>query len=124
MKERKDEQDCFVVVRRNVIVKLNFDDILFFESQGRKIHVHTADDEQCFNGSLRGLLPALDDRFYLCHGSFIVNVTKIVRFEGAELFLEGGKSIPVSQRKKGATIRHFLDFCEQHFPCNSNGSIV
>lgn len=124
MKSKVGDEGFLVIVRRNVIEKLCFDDILFFESQGRKIHVHTGEDMVCFNGSLKKIKEMLDGRFCPCHGSFIVNLAKIAKLEGAAILLEGGKIIPVSQRKRSETARQFMAYFNKHFPCNPRGNIV
>ena len=117
-------RDFIMIIRRNVIEKLCFDDILFFESQGRKVCVHTREKEVDFYGSMKETQKDLDERFYSCHGSFIVNLEKVIRFEESEVMLEGGETVPVSQRKRGETAKRFIAYFDEHFPCNSRNSIV
>lgn len=124
MSSKSAGRDFIFVSNRDVIEKVSFDDILFFESQGRKVLVHTKDRLITFYGSIRKTQEKLDERFHSCHGSFVVNMTKIVRFQDWEIVLENETRIPVSQRRKGETIRRYLAYFDQHFPCNPGGNIV
>ena len=44
------EKSHFVIITRKGIEKIRLDDILYFESEGRKIHVHTNEGKISFNG--------------------------------------------------------------------------
>lgn len=124
MQGKDRDRDFIMIIRRDVIEKLCFDDILFFESQGRKVYVHTQEKVVGFNGSMKDTQKDLDGRFYSCHGSFVVNLAKVIRFQESGVILEGGETVPVSQRKRGETAKRFVAYFDEHFPCNSKDNIV
>lgn len=115
---------CFVVVTRDTIEKLQFDEILYFESEGRKVHIHTKGNIISFNGSIGKIRNKLDGRFINCHGSYQVNLNKIKRFNGSSIEIEGGHVLPVSQRKIAETRQGILKYLKKHFPCNLEDDIV
>jgi two-component system, LytTR family, response regulator len=48
-------------------------------------------------------------RFIRCHHSYLVNSRRIVRFDktdGGSLYMEGGKNVPISQRKKDQVMEY------------------
>ena len=72
-------------------------DIIYFENEKRKIHIHTVDRKISFYGKFEGLLDSLSRDFYRCHNSYIVNMAKVCELSGKKLLCENGKSIPVSK---------------------------
>lgn len=114
----------FVVVTRGTIEKVQFDDILYFESEGRKIHIHTRKGTISFNGSIEKIRDKLDGRFLSCHGSYEVNISKVKKFDGTSIEIEGGHVLPVSKRKISKTRRGILEHLKKHFPCNLEDDIV
>lgn len=118
------EKSHFAIFTRKGIEKINFDDILYFESEGRKIHVHTIERKISFNGSIENLRKKLDSRFISCHCSYEVNLTKVKRFAGGCIEVEGGAILPVSQRRFSETKRSYYTYLIKHFPCNLEDDIV
>lgn len=89
----------YVLDRKEAHIRLNYNDILYFEKFIHRIKVVTQRDSHEFYGSLRTLKEELDmDVFVQCHQSFIVNMTKVDGYKGQEITLNGGKlSLPVSK---------------------------
>ncbi|HZK01925.1 MAG TPA: LytTR family DNA-binding domain-containing protein [Anaerovoracaceae bacterium] len=114
----------FAVITKSGIEKVKCDDILYFESEGRKIHIHTKGRKISFNGSIEHIREKLDKRFCDCHGSYIVNLTKVVRLYGSNLEIEGGNMLPVSQRRSAKTRHSYKTYLTKHFPCNLEDDIV
>lgn len=88
---------CLVVKNKQGIYKIELSDIIYFENEKRKIHIHTVDRKISFYGKFEGLLDSLNRDFYRCHNSYIVNMAKVYELSGKKLLCENGKSIPVSK---------------------------
>ena len=88
---------CLVVKNKQGIYKIELSDIIYFENEKRKIHIHTVDRKISFYGKFEGLLDSLSRDFYRCHNSYIVNMAKVSELSGKKLLCENGKSIPVSK---------------------------
>ena len=74
------------------------EEILYLENNHREISVVlTAGRREKGTGKLGDLLEELGEEFYQCHQSYIVNMNKIWRLTGKEVFLHNGESIPVSR---------------------------
>ena len=88
---------CLVVKNKQGIYKIELSDIIYFENEKRKIHIHPVDRKISFYGKFEGLLDSLSRDFYRCHNSYIVNMAKVSELSGKKLLCENGKSIPVSK---------------------------
>ncbi len=104
------------MTEKNFYVKINdyvkavpYKDILYFEASDkcRKMILHGINIEMEFVGQLKELLLKLDDRFFRCHKSFIVNKDNIecVISEKRLLLLRGGATCPVSVRMGKALLK-------------------
>jgi DNA-binding LytR/AlgR family response regulator len=89
----------YVVDKKEQNLKLNYNEILYFEKYLHRIRVVTQKDSHEFYGSLRTLKDQLDmDIFVQCHQSYIVNMNKVDGYKGQEIILSGGKlTLPVSK---------------------------
>lgn len=84
------------------VKEVSYDEILFFEvaESYHKVLLHTKSSVIEFNGKLKQIEESLDNQFYRCHRSYLVNVDKIVekRPEEGIIIMEGGESCPISVR--------------------------
>ncbi|MBQ2758422.1 MAG: response regulator transcription factor [Clostridia bacterium] len=91
-------------------VSIPLREILYFESDRRKISIVCPNDrEYTFYGKLDNIenqLKKLD--FVRCHQSFLVNTKKILSLRGTELALVNETVIPVSKRRAKETSEAFL----------------
>ena len=88
---------CLVVKNKQGIYKIELSDIIYFENEKRKIHIHTVDRKISFYGKFEELLDSLSRDFYRCYNSYIVNMAKVCELSGKKFLCENGKSIPVSK---------------------------
>lgn len=114
----------FAVITRGGTEKIELDDILYFESEGRKVHVHTKERKISFNGSMQKVREMLDGRFCCCHGSYEVNLTKVIRLADYMVEVEGGRRLPVSQRRHAEIKGRYQAYLRENFPCNLGDDIV
>jgi DNA-binding LytR/AlgR family response regulator len=87
---------AFILLRADKrIHKVNFDDILFFESAGDYIKVHLRDKKLIIHETFLNLLTQLPgDRFIRVHKSFIVSLAGIRLIEGNQVDV-AGQTIPI-----------------------------
>lgn len=83
--------------------KISLQEVLYFESHGRKIHIHTLnrkhDDE--FYGSMEGLYSKVKcNQFLFIHQSIIVNYRYISKFRYEFVELVDGVELPISQSRR------------------------
>ncbi len=107
--------DGFVVVNKKGAQKLSFNEILFFEKEKRKIHVHTTKDVITFYGKFDDMEPQLDDRFIRCHNSYIVNISKVKKMGNRKFYFDTEKVAPISKSYYSDVRDVFLDYLERNF---------
>ncbi|MFT4760014.1 MAG: DNA-binding LytR/AlgR family response regulator [Paraglaciecola sp.] len=90
-------------------IRLDFDDILFFENAGDYVRIKTATGSHIIHGTLSGIAEKLEDpRFLKVHRSFIINLQKIKDIEDGSLVIEK-TVIPISRAHK-TTLMSRLNF--------------
>jgi len=77
---------------------ISLEDIVFCEIIDRKVYLHLASSEVVdFYERIENLETKLDDRFFRCHRSFLINLKYLKSYKNGTAYLEGGKEIPVSR---------------------------
>ena len=99
----------FTVKNRDDIWNVNFDDILYFESNQRIITVHTKKQIIKFYAKLSEVLAELpQDQFVRCHQSFAVNMSEVKAINKVDhlLKLSNGEIIEISKSLYSKFIAH------------------
>ncbi|WP_142415613.1 LytR/AlgR family response regulator transcription factor [Hathewaya massiliensis] len=96
------EDKFFTVNCDDTVLNIRFCDILFFETaeQVHKVRIHQENRQVEFYGTLKDIEEGLDDRFYRCHRSFIVNKDKINSIDKKEriIYMVNGEQCFASTR--------------------------
>lgn len=83
-------------------ISIDFDNILFFETTEtlHRIKIHCKNRKLVFYGTMKEVIAKLDNRFYRCHRSFIVNKDYIKEIDKKKMIitLKNEQSILVSSR--------------------------
>lgn len=105
-----------VLARGGLISRIDLDEVLYLESEGRTLNVHTLHGLQSFPRQLESVKPLLDNRFVQCHKSYIANMDYVISLDSASgvLTLRDGCSVPVSARKVKETRDVFSNFIAQY----------
>ena len=79
--------------------------ILSFSSDRRQVTCVTADRSYTFYGKLDDVAAQLGPDFVRVHQRYLVRAAAVERLEGAEVYLAGGASLPVSRScRQGALL--------------------
>lgn len=77
---------------------ISLDDIVFCEIIDRKIYLHLVLSEVVdYYDRIEKLETKLDDRFFRCHRSYLINLKYLKSYKNKTAYMEGGKQIPVSR---------------------------
>lgn len=76
---------------------LPFDVILYIEAQKQFVAIHTEEQVYRMKRTLGDLEEELDERFFRCQRSFLVNLYHVVRVKGGSAVLKNGEEIPISR---------------------------
>lgn len=79
--------------------RIAVNEILYFESQGRRIRMLTLENEVFFYEKLTHVSECVKEhQFVLIHHSILVNYNKISRFVHDQVIMENGDVLPISQK--------------------------
>ncbi|RDU24463.1 LytR/AlgR family response regulator transcription factor [Anaerosacchariphilus polymeriproducens] len=91
----------FIYKKAGESCRVPINDILYFESENRKIHIHTIDGIKDFYGKLPEVYEKLDKmQFIYIHKSYLVNDHQIVKLEYEQVTLSNGEVLRISQSKR------------------------
>lgn len=90
-------------------------EILYLESLGHTVNIHTAEEQITVYERLNNILQQLPDGFIQCHKSFVVNMRQIRRFQPPDVLLKNGVKIPVSRKRYAETKAAYFKFMGQTF---------
>lgn len=96
------------------LLQVDIQDISYIESEGRKVHPHTAhknSSSQCFYGTLdqleKQLWPA---GFMRIHKSYLVNIAYVDSLRYNQVHMKDGLVLPVSERRYASLHKQYLDW--------------
>ncbi len=105
------ESKSFVLINdKSGLKRIVYENILFVESDKRKIYVHSFSGRVETNSKLSEFVEKLDNRFIRCHQSFLVNMDYIREMKNNTIFMNSGAVIPVSRKYNAIVKEQFLDY--------------
>lgn len=99
---------------RKETARVDTHDILYIETELRIVIVYTISREYRFYGKLDDVQKYLNDNFYRCHKSCIINLENILRMEDGVFFFSGGVTLRVGQNNYRHARNRYIQFLEQH----------
>ncbi len=98
---KKDFQEQFLIAKRKAqSYKINFKEILYIESQLRKIRIHTAYEIiECYYKFSDVESKVEEYGFFRCHKSYIVNLRYVSKYTGNSITLKNSETIYLSKYK-------------------------
>ena len=85
-------------------------DILYCEVFNHQVRIHTVHGTYDYFGTLDMLETKLDERFFRCHRSFVVNMSCVAGQEKGVAILTNGERILISRRKQTDFMQRLLSF--------------
>lgn len=85
-------------------------DILYCEVFNHQVRIHTVHGTHEYSGTLDMLETKLDERFFRCHRSFVVNMGYVDGQEKGVAILTNGERIFISRRKQTDFMQRLLSF--------------
>lgn len=103
--------------KKKVLYQVPYREIIYFQSLGRKIEIHTIGGKNEFYGKLSDVLErGLPEQFVQIHQSYIVNKNFIVELCNDRVYLEGEKGyISISKTFRQAATGHLKEFLMSDF---------
>ena len=91
-------KDCLLVQKGYDGRIIRKDEIVFCEIIDRKIYLNLASDEVIdYYERIENLETKLDDHFFRCHRSYLINLQHLKGYKNGTAYMDNGKEVPVSR---------------------------
>lgn len=104
------DSESITVTKGSSIQVIPFRDILYCEAVNHKIYLCTANGKVEYYSQLDALQKQLDERFFRCHRSYLVNLRCVAGKEGDVVLMANGDRVLVSRRKQQQFSQQLLSF--------------
>ena len=108
-KEQESTPEPYLFVKTDKLLKkVTIQDILFIESMGNYVLIHTASSKEITYSPLKSLLEFLPDNLFIqVHRSYIVQTSKVQAIEGNMLII-GTHKIPIARNLRDEVLNALL----------------
>ena len=94
-------EETFKYKKERETIRVKYKDILYLESDGRKIVITTTDRQDSFHGVMKEIEDGLKDAGFIClHRGCIVNYRHIKSFGYKEVTMSDGKTLTISKDRR------------------------
>ena len=108
-KKQQVNGQLFVKTRyRNVTLEQK--DILYIESRGKKVEIHTKTDIVDAYAGIGDLEKQLQGNFYRCHRGYLVNLAYITEYSNDSITLNNGESIILAKEKYAEFVKIYMRY--------------
>ncbi|HIQ74226.1 MAG TPA: response regulator transcription factor [Candidatus Cottocaccamicrobium excrementipullorum] len=98
---------------KNAVISVLYEDIIYLESMGHTIVIHTEGRDYQSYDRLERVLAALPEHFLHCHKSYVVNMNYIRTMDKKKLILVNGKEIPISRARVNESRQRYKLYTEE-----------
>ena len=110
----EENKECYTVFSQGCTIRVKMRDIFYFESEKRKVILHTKQGNIETYKKLNEVEKELDKQFVRCHQSFLVNMDEIENLGGEVIRLYDGNAIPISRTKLKVARDKFMQFVSEN----------
>lgn len=97
----------------STVSRIPIKDILYCEVFNHQVSIHTPAKEYSYSSTLDAIEKELDDRFFRCHRSFLVNMDFVMDKDAEAAFVAGGHKVLIARRKQQEFTRKLLESCRR-----------
>lgn len=101
--------------KRKEFFQIQIIDIIYFENEGRKVKIHTIDNDDVFVGNIKDIAKELRTHgFIQLSQSLIVNYNYVKKYAYEEVILINNKVLSIPKSKRNDIRKQFLKESEKH----------
>lgn len=93
--------------------RLNTADILYAESDGRKVILHLKQENLEFYEKMEELEQRLGEGFYRCHRGYLVSLSEIREYDNANIRMSNGETVYLAKRKYGEFVQTYSRYLRE-----------
>ena len=109
-KRKKQQRETVFVKTRNRSFTLEKDSILYIESRGKKVEIHTKGETIEAYASMNELEAQLGEGFYRCHRGYLVNMAYVAEYDRKSVTLNNGEYVYLAKEKYGEFVKAYMRY--------------
>lgn len=102
---KKGKRELFIKARN---LRIDQNDILYIESRGKKVEIHTVRECIEIYASMEELSGQLEEGFYRCHRAYLVNMAHIKEYGNDSITLANGEEVYLAKKKYGEFVKAYM----------------
>ena len=109
-KQRRRKEEPIFIKTRNRNITLEQKDILYVESRGKKVEIHTGTEIVEAYGAIRELQRQLSDSFYRCHRGYLINMAFVLEYSNDSILLKNGETVILAKEKYSDFVKIYMRY--------------
>lgn len=111
MEKRKSKRRETVFIKtRNRSFSLEKDSILYIESRGKKVEIHTTGETIEAYASMNEMEGQLGGGFFRCHRGYLVNMAYVAEYDSESITLNNGEYVYLAKEKYGEFVKAYMRY--------------
>ena len=109
-KRKKQQRETVFVKTRNRSFTLEKDSILYIESRGKKVEIHTTGGTVEAYASMNEMEGQLGCGFFRCHRGYLVNMAYVAEYDSGSITLNSGEYVYLAKEKYGEFVKAYMRY--------------
>lgn len=109
-KRKKRWRETVFIKTRNRGFTLEKDSILYIESRGKKVEIHTTGETIEAYASMNEMEGQLGVSFYRCHRGYLVNMAYVTEYDSESIILSNGEYVYLAKEKYGEFVKAYMRY--------------
>ena len=109
-KRKRQQRETVFVKTRNRSFTLEKDSILYVESRGKKVEIHTQVETIEAYASMNKMEAQLGEGFYRCHRGYLVNMAYVAEYDNGSIVLNNGGYVYLAKEKYGEFVKAYMRY--------------
>lgn len=104
------ESKFLILHKGGEVKKIPFCKIMYCEVVNHRVFIYEKENTHEYGGKIDDLEKELNDDFFRCHRSFIVNLKYVDRYKAGVAYMPSAEKIPIAARRQGEFMKALLSY--------------
>lgn len=104
------ESKYLILHKGGEMKKIPFCNIMYCEAVNHRVFIYEEKNTHEYGGKIGDLEKELNDHFFRCHRSFIVNLKYVDSYKAGIAYMPSAEKIPIAARRQGAFMKALLSY--------------
>ena len=109
-KRKSKRRETVFIKTRNRSFSLEKDSILYIESRGKKVEIHTTGETIEAYASMNEMEGQLGGGFFRCHRGYLVNMAYVAEYDSGSITLNNEECVYLSKEKYGEFVKAYMRY--------------